>query len=69
MRRHLAFSGAYHFFKPHRAGMFSQGEPRGDLKVEAFERNSILDSDASETASPEGVPNTPSPRAQEAPRR
>lgn len=69
MRRHLAFSGAYHFFKPHRAGVFSQGEPRGDLKVETFERNSTLDGDASETASSEGVPDTPSPRAQEAPRR
>lgn len=67
MRRHLAFSGAYHFFKPNRAGVFSKGKPRGDLKVKAFERNSILDGDASETASPEGVPNTPSPRAQEAP--
>lgn len=69
MRRRLAFSRTYRFFKPHRAGVFSQGEPRGDLKVKAFERNSTLDSDASETASSEGVPDTPSPRAQEAPRR
>jgi len=67
MRRHLAFSRTYRFFKPHRAGVFSKGKQRGDLKVKAFERNSILDSDASETASSEGVPNTPSPRAQEAP--
>lgn len=69
MRRRLAFSRTYRFFKPHRAGVFSQGEPRGDLKVETFERNSTLDSDASETASPKGVPNTSSPQAQEAPRR
>ncbi len=69
MRRRVAFSRAYHFFKPHRTGVFSQGEPRGDLKVKAFERNSTLDGDASEAASSEGVPDSPSPRAQEAPRR
>ncbi len=69
MRRRLAFSRTYRFFKPHRAGVFSKGKPRGNLKVETFERNSTLDGDASETASSEGVPDTPSPRAQEAPRR
>jgi hypothetical protein len=68
-RRHIAFSRTYHFLQPHRAGVLSQGEPRRDLKMEALERNSILDGDASEAASPKGLPNASSPQAQEAPRR